>query len=513
MSNYVRIFDTTLRDGEQSPGISLDVAEKLEIAEQLARLGVDVIEAGFPIASQGDFDAVEAIAKAVRGPIIAGLSRTGFKDIDRAWEAVRHAEKPRIHVFIATSPIHMKKKLRMTEEQVKAEAAAGVARARGYTSDVEFSPEDGSRSDVDFMCEVLQIAVDNGATTLNIPDTVGYGVPEEFGKLIAYVLDTVKGDYIVSTHCHNDLGLAVANSLAGVAAGARQVECAINGLGERAGNAALEEIVMAIRTRNDYFGGLEVGVRTEELARTSRLVSRLTGYPIQYNKAVVGRNAFAHESGIHQHGVLEDRETYEIIDAATVGQEAAQIVLGKHSGRHAFSDTLAKMGLHLQGDALNQAFNRFKELADRKVQITEADLEAIVAEELGTGAVHRFELVDLVLHGGTHAVPTARVLLADGDGKVEAEATGNGMIDAACSAIALATGVSGTVLDFKVSSVTGGRDALGDVVIQLEANGRKASGRGVSTDVVEASARAYLNAVNKIVRLGDEAPRERTVGP
>jgi len=513
MSNYVRIFDTTLRDGEQSPGISLDVAEKLEIAEQLARLGVDVIEAGFPIASQGDFDAVEAIAKMVRGPIIAGLSRTGFKDIDRAWEAVRHAEKPRIHVFIATSPIHMKKKLRMTEEQVKAEAAAGVARARGYTSDVEFSPEDGSRSDVDFMCEVLQIAVDNGATTLNIPDTVGYGVPEEFGKLIAYVLDTVKGDYIVSTHCHNDLGLAVANSLAGVAAGARQVECAINGLGERAGNAALEEIVMAIRTRNDYFGGLEVGVRTEELARTSRLVSRLTGYPIQYNKAVVGRNAFAHESGIHQHGVLEDRETYEIIDAATVGQEAAQIVLGKHSGRHAFSDTLAKMGLHLQGDALNQAFNRFKELADRKVQITEADLEAIVAEELGTGAVHRFELVDLVLHGGTHAVPTARVLLADGDGKVEAEATGNGMIDAACSAIALATGVSGTVLDFKVSSVTGGRDALGDVVIQLEANGRKASGRGVSTDVVEASARAYLNAVNKFVRLGDEAPRERTVGP
>jgi len=513
MSNYVRIFDTTLRDGEQSPGISLDVAEKLEIAEQLARLGVDVIEAGFPIASQGDFDAVEAIAKAVRGPIIAGLSRTSFKDIDRAWEAVRHAEKPRIHVFIATSPIHMQKKLRMTEEQVKAEAAAGVARARGYTSDVEFSPEDGSRSDVDFMCEVLQIAVDNGATTLNIPDTVGYGVPEEFGKLIAHVLDTVKGDYIVSTHCHNDLGLAVANSLAGVAAGARQVECAINGLGERAGNAALEEIVMAIRTRNDYFGGLEVGVRTEELARTSRLVSRLTGYPIQYNKAVVGRNAFAHESGIHQHGVLEDRETYEIIDAATVGQEAAQIVLGKHSGRHAFSDTLAKMGLHLQGDTLNQAFNRFKELADRKVQITEADLEAIVAEELGTGAVHRFELVDLVLHGGTRAVPTARVLLADGDGKVEAEATGNGMIDAACSAIALATGVSGTVLDFKVSSVTSGRDALGDVVIQLEANGRKASGRGVSTDVVEASARAYLNAVNKIVRLGDEAPRERTVGP
>jgi 2-isopropylmalate synthase len=511
--NEVRIFDTTLRDGEQSPGISLDVGEKLEIAEQLARLGVDVIEAGFPIASQGDFEAVEAIAKAVQGPVITGLSRTGFKDVDRAWEAVRHAAHPRIHVFIATSPIHMKKKLRMTEDQVKAEAAAGVARAAGYTTDVEFSPEDGSRSDVDFMCEVLQLAVDNGATTLNIPDTVGYGVPEEYARLIRHIIDTVRGDYVVSTHCHDDLGLAVANSLAGVAAGARQVECAINGLGERAGNAALEEVVMAIRTRRDYFGGVGVNVKTEELARTSRLVSRLTGYSVQHNKAVVGRNAFAHESGIHQHGVLEDRETYEIIDAAAVGQEAAQIVLGKHSGRHAFGDTLQKMGLHLQGDALNQAFVRFKELADRKVEITEADLEAIVAEELGAGAVHRFEIVDLVVHGGTSSTPTAKVVLSDGAGKVEAEATGNGMVDAACSAIAAATGVTGTVLDFKVSSVTGGRDALGDVVIQLQADGRRASGRGVSTDIVEASARAYLNAVNKIVRVGDQEPREHTVGP
>jgi len=511
--DQVLIFDTTLRDGEQSPGISLDVGEKLEIADQLARLGVDIIEAGFPIASQGDFDAVEAIAKSVHGPVITGLSRTGFKDVDRAWEAVRHAQKPRIHVFIATSAIHMKKKLRMTEDQVKAEAAGGVARAAGYTTDVEFSPEDGSRSDVDFMCEVLQIAVDNGATTLNIPDTVGFGVPEEYGKLIRYVIDHVRGDYVVSTHCHDDLGLAVANSLAGVAAGARQVECAINGLGERAGNAALEEVVMAIRTRGDYFGEIGVNVRTEELARTSRMVSRLTGYSVQHNKAVVGRNAFAHESGIHQHGVLEDRETYEIIDAAAVGQEAAQIVLGKHSGRHAFGDTLEKMGLRLQGDALNQAFVRFKELADRKVEITEADLEAIVAEELGTGAVHRFELVDLVVHGGTHTEPMAKVVLADGDTKVEAEGTGNGMVDAACSAIAAASGVAGKVLDFKVSSVTSGRDALGDVVIQLEADGRKASGRGVSTDIVEASARAYLSAVNKLVRAQDQAPREHTVGP
>ena len=513
MTDHLKIFDTTLRDGEQSPGISLDVAEKLEIAEQLARLGVDIIEAGFPIASPGDFEAVEAVASAVRGPIITALSRTGFEDIDRAWEAVRHAERPRIHVFIATSSIHMKKKLRMTEDQVRSEVVAGVGRARSYCEDVEFSPEDGSRSDVDFMCDVLQAAVDQGATTLNIPDTVGYGVPEEFGELIAHILETVRGDYVVSTHCHNDLGLAVANSLAGVKAGARQVECAINGLGERAGNAALEEIVMAVRTRPDYFGNVETGVRTEELARTSRVVSRLTGYPVQYNKAVVGRNAFAHEAGIHQHGVLEDRETYEIIEASTVGQEAAQIVLGKHSGRHAFADTLEKMGLRLQGDALNQAFARFKELADRKVQLTEADLEAIVAEELGTTAVHRYGIASLDVHGGTQATPQATVVLTDGDRKVEGHGEGNGMIDAAIAAIGEATGVHGSVVDFKVSSVTGGGDALGDVVIQLAVDSHKASGRGLATDVVEASARAYLNAVNKLVRLRDARPRERTVGP
>ena len=515
MSDHVKIFDTTLRDGEQSPGISLDVGEKLEIAEQLARLGVDVIEAGFPIASQGDFEAVEAISKAVRGSTVAGLSRTAFQDVDRAWEAVRHAESPRIHIFIATSPIHMKKKLRMTEDQVKEETAAAVARASGYCSDIEFSPEDGSRSDIDFLVEVCQIAVDNGATTLNIPDTVGYGVPEEYAELIQYVLTRVRGKFVVSTHCHNDLGLAVANSLAGVGAGARQVECAINGLGERAGNAALEEIVMALRTRSDYFGHVETSVRTEELARTSRMVSRLTGYPVQYNKAIIGRNAFAHEAGIHQHGVLEDRETYEIIDASTVGQEAAQIVLGKHSGRHAFSDSLEKMGLHVQGDALNQAFVRFKELADRKVQITEADLEAIVVEELGSGVVHRYSIASLELRGGTVATPSASVVLTDGIEKLEGEGSGNGMIDAAIDAISNATGVHGDVLDFKVSSVTRGGDALGDVVIQIDSNGIKASGRGVATDVVEASARAFLGAVNKIVRLRERPdPREvEEVGP
>jgi 2-isopropylmalate synthase len=509
----VLIFDTTLRDGEQSPGISLDVAEKLEIAEQLARLGVDIIEAGFPIASQGDFEAVEAIAKAVRGPSICALSRTGFKDIDRAWEAVQHAERPRIHVFIATSKVHMEKKLKMTPDQVRAEAAAGVARAKSYTNDVEFSPEDGYRSDPDFMCEVCQIAVDNGATTINIPDTVGFAVPADYGKLIAYVIEQVRGDYVVSTHCHDDLGLAVANSLAGVANGARQVECAMNGLGERAGNAALEEVVMAIKTRSDYFGGLGVNVRSVELARTSRLVSRLTGYHVPYNKAVVGRNAFAHESGIHQHGVLSDRETYEIIDASTVGQEAAQIVLGKHSGRHAFADTLEKMGLHVQGDALNAAFVRFKELADRKVEIGEADLEAIVAEELGTGIVHRFSIHELEVHGGTAERPAARVVLTSPDGKVEANGTGDGMIDAAIAAISDASGVRGRFTDFRVSSVTGGADALGAVALEVDVDGTKVTGRGVATDVVEASARAYLNAVNKVVRIRERGPRESVVGP
>ena len=403
----VKIFDTTLRDGEQSPGISLDVAEKLEIAEQLARLGVDVIEAGFPIASDGDFDSVEAIAKAVRGPIIAGLSRTGFKDVDRAWEAVRHADRARIHVFIATSKIHMEKKLRMTPDQVKAEAAGAVARAKSYLDDVEFSPEDGYRSDPDFMCEVCQIAVDNGATTLNIPDTVGFAVPEDYGQLIAYVIENVTGDFIVSTHCHDDLGLAVANSLAGVTqrrpAGrvrdqrARRARRQCRARRGRDGDPDPQRLLRRAST---------VGVKSDELAKTSRMVSRLTGYHVQFNKAVVGRNAFAHEAGIHQHGVLADRETYEVIDASTVGQEAAQIVLGKHSGRHAFTDTLEKMGINVQGDALNAAFVRFKELADKKVEITEADLEAIVAEELGTGMVHRYSVYELELHGGTATQPT-----------------------------------------------------------------------------------------------------------
>jgi 2-isopropylmalate synthase len=496
------IFDTTLRDGEQSPGISLDVAEKLEIAEQLARLGVDYIEAGFPVASQGDFEAVRTIARTVEGPAICGLSRTHRGDVDRCWDAVRDASRARIHVFISTSPNHMEHMLKMTPAQVLAETRSGVARAREHTDDVEFSPQDATRTPLDFMMEVLQAAVEAGATTLNIPDTVGYGIPWDFGALIQYVRRNISGDYVTSTHCHNDLGLATANSLAGVQAGARQVEVCVNGLGERAGNAALEEVVMAVRIRADQFPGVEVGVRTEELARTSRLVARLTGYPVQYNKAVVGRNAFVHESGIHQHGVLADASTYEIIDASSVGQQGRQIVLGKHSGRHAFRDTLTKMGLRVEGDALNAAFVRFKELADRKVQITEADLEAIVAEELGgAGAEPAYVFESLEVTGGTVGVPRARVVLLREGVKVEATAEGDGMIDAACQAIKAATGVDGRLTDFNVSSVTGGVDALGDVVIQVEAAGVKVSGRGVSTDVVEASARAFLNATNKLVRV------------
>ncbi|HEX9684008.1 MAG TPA: 2-isopropylmalate synthase [Acidimicrobiales bacterium] len=512
MGDQVIIFDTTLRDGEQSPGISLDLGEKLEIAEQLARLGVDVIEAGFPVASQGDFEGVQAVARAVVGSTICGLSRTQLADVDRCWDAIKDAEQTRIHVFIATSPTHMEHKLKMTPDQVKESAAAGVARAKELTDDVEFSPEDASRSDFDFMCEVLQVAVDNGATTLNIPDTVGFAIPSEFAERIRSIRGQVSGDYVISTHCHNDLGLAVANSLAGIEAGARQVECTINGLGERAGNAAMEELVMALRIRSDVLGGVDTGIRAEELARTSRLVSRLTGYPVQFNKAVVGRNAFAHESGIHQHGVLEERTTYEIMDPASVGQGESKIVLGKHSGRHAFSDTLAKMGLNIQGDALNSAFSRFKELADRKVELTEADLEAIVAEELGQSLGRVFELQSLEVHGGTIGIPRATVVLTRDGVKSESTAEGDGMIDAVGTAIKDATGVSGTLTEFHVSSVTKGVDALGDVVIQFETDDTKVSGRGLSTDVVEASGRAILNAINKIVRLRDRGEQRAPVG-
>jgi 2-isopropylmalate synthase len=510
MGDRVIIFDTTLRDGEQSPGIALDPLEKLEIAEQLARLGVDYIEAGFPVASQGDFDAVQAIARQVEGPVIAALSRTHLADVDRCYEALRDAARRRIHVFISTSPSHLTHMLHMSEAQVLEEVKASVSRARELTEDVEFSPQDATRTPLPFLFEVLALAVSCGAGTINIPDTVGYAIPSEFRSLIEQVRANVPGTYVISSHCHNDLGLATANSLAAIEGGARQVECCINGIGERAGNASLEEIVMALKVRPDHFEGLETGVVTEELARSSRLVSRLTGYPVQYNKAVVGRNAFAHESGIHQHGVLSERSTYEVIDAQSVGQEGSRIVLGKHSGRHAFADALGRLGFDLAGEALNAAFARFKDLADRKAELSEADLEAIVAEELGEQVATRFQLAGLRVQSSVGDPARAAVeLVVDGEHR-SVVATGNGMVDAVGQALRQATGIDARLTSFTVASVTGGVDALGDVVVGLATKDHEVQGRGISTDIVEGAARAYVNALNRLERYRSKASNTET---
>ncbi len=500
----VRIFDTTLRDGEQSPGISLNLREKVEIAEQLARLGVDVIEAGFPINGDGEVAAVKEIARRVKGPIITGLARAEAIDIDKAAEAVGPAEKARIHTFIATSEIHMSAKLRMTPDEVVAATIGAVERARRSVEDVEFSTEDGTRSDLEFVAKVFKAAVRAGATTLNFPDTVGYALPEEYGDMLRYLIAEVGEDVIWSVHTHDDLGLAVANALAGVAAGARQVEVAMNGIGERAGNCSLEEVVMAMRTRSS--GAFDSAINTREIARTSRMVSMLTGYSVPPNKAIVGANAFAHEAGIHQHGVMVERTTYEIMDPKDVGLEGSNIVLGKHSGRHAFGKALEDLGFHLSKEDVQHAFTRFKELAERKVRITDIDLEAIVADEISSEA-DEFEMVSLQVTGGTHSAPTATVRLRRGEVEIDESAIGDGMIDAACGAIQRATGVDARLESFNSSSVTGGIDALGDVTIVLATGGdegspvRRATGRGVSTDVVEASARAYLSAVNRLSRL------------
>jgi 2-isopropylmalate synthase len=503
----VVIFDTTLRDGEQSPGISLNLKEKVEIAEQLARLGVDIIEAGFPIASEGETEAVRAIASTVRGPIIAGLARVDPVDIERAAYAVAPAARPRIHTFIATSPIHMQAKLKMTPAEVLGAAREGVRRARSAVDDVEFSCEDATRSDPEFLVQVYRATADAGATTLNLPDTVGYSLPQELGALLAFLIDEVDRDVVWSVHTHDDLGLAVANALAGVSSGARQVEVAVNGIGERAGNCSLEEIVMALRTRVAG-SGPDTAIRTREIARTSRLVSMLTGYQVPPNKAIVGANAFAHEAGIHQHGVMVDRTTYEIMDPKDVGLEGSKIVLGKHSGRHAFAKALEDLGFTLERADVEAAFTRFKALADRKIRITDVDLEAIVVDELGSDE-EEFELLSIQVAGGTHLSPTATVRLRRGDELVDESAIGDGMIDAACGAIQRATGIEARLESFTVSSVTGGIDALGDVTIVLSAGERRATGRGVSTDVVEASARAYLSAVNRLVRLAARVPAVR----
>jgi 2-isopropylmalate synthase len=511
----VRIFDTTLRDGEQSPGISLNRHEKLEIAQQLARLGVDVIEAGFPITSPGDFESVQAIARQVEGPVICGLARTAQQDVDAAWNAIKDSERPRIHTFIATSDIHIERKLQTTREDVKGQARAAVAHARGYTDDVEFSPEDGSRSDIEFMAEVIQIAIDEGATTINVPDTVGYTMPNEYADMFDRLYELVPDLHgvTVSVHCHNDLGLAVANSFAGLTAGCRQVECAVNGIGERAGNASLEEIVMLLHTRESSVG-LWTAVNTREIARTSRLVSRLTGYPVQPNKAIVGRNAFAHEAGIHQDGVLKERTTYEIMDATTIGLEANSIVLGKHSGRHALRKALEELGFEVGGAALNAAFKRFKELADKKKKVTALDLEAIVSDEMRQ-APAEFELEAFDVEASNVRAPLAKVRVRMPGGEVESGSfTGDGPVDAFFSAINAAVGREARLKEYHVSAVTGGRDALGEVTVLLELDGRLASGVGVSTDILEASGKAYLRALsNALADTGERRPTEALVTP
>src|SRR5687767_13336655 len=451
----VKIFDTTLRDGEQSPGISLGKQEKLEIAHQLARLGVDVIEAGFPITSPGDFEAVQAIARHVHGPVICGLARTAKQDIDAAWNAVKDSERPRIHTFIATSDIHIERKLQTSRDDVKGQARAAVAHAKQYSDDVEFSPEDGSRSEVEFMAEVIQIAIDEGATTINVPDTVGYTMPDEYAAMWRRLYELVPDLHEVTTsvHCHNDLGLAVANSFAGVMAGARQVEGAINGIGERAGNASVEEIVMLLHTRESSVG-VWTGVNTREIARTSRLVSRLTGYPVQPNKAIVGRNAFAHEAGIHQDGVLKERTTYEIMDATTIGLETNSIVLGKHSGRHALRKALEELGFQVDGQALNTAFKRFKEIADRKKHVTALDLEAIVSDEVREQA-EAYNLKSFDLHDSSGTPPTAKVEVTTPAGEtVHGDGTGDGAVDALLQAINAATGIAGVLKEYHVAAVT-----------------------------------------------------------
>ena len=493
------IFDTTLRDGEQSPGASLNGNEKLEIARQLAVLGVDVIEAGFPVSSQGDFEAVKMVAKNIRGPVICGLARSLKKDIDAAYKSVKHAHRPRIHVFLATSKIHMKYKLKKAEDEILRLAVWAVKYARRKCGDIEFSPEDASRTEKEFLYKVIEAVIEAGATTVNIPDTVGYATPFEFGELIKGIKEFVPNieKCVISVHCHNDLGLAVSNSLSAVLNGARQVECTINGLGERAGNASLEEIVMALRTRKDIFSGVRAGVNTKELCKTSRLVSKLTGLNVQANKAIVGSNAFAHESGIHQDGVLKERITYEIMRPEDVGFGETRLVLGKHSGRHAFKERLKKLGFAIKEDEIDKAFSRFKKLADKKKEIFDEDLETIIDEEL-TMVPEKYRLFHFYIASGDQVKPAANIKLKVDNKILESRSNGDGPVDACYKAIDKITGARGRLMDYQIRSVTSGKDALGEVSIKVASKGKCVSGRGASTDIIEASIKAYLNAMNRL---------------
>ena len=495
------IFDTTMRDGEQSPGASMTKEEKLRIARQLERMHVDVIEAGFPAASDGDFESVKAVAAMVRESTVCGLARANEKDVRRCGEAVKGARSPRVHTFIATSPIHMEKKLRMEPSQVIEQAVRSVKWAREYTDNVEFSPEDAGRSDLDFLCRILEQVIAAGATTINVPDTVGYTLPEHFGGLIRQLRSRVPNSdkAVWSVHCHNDLGLAVANSLAAVLNGARQVECTINGLGERAGNASLEEIVMAVRTRQDVFP-CDTGIDATQIVPASKLVSGITGYPVQPNKAIVGANAFAHASGIHQDGVLKHRETYEIMSAESVGWLNNRLTLGKLSGRNAFKSRLLEIGIELESEeALNAAFKRFKTLADKKREIFDEDLQALITEEnIEHVENERYHLVSLTAHSETGESPYAKVVLSEDGTEKPAQAQGSGPVDASFKAIESLVNSGAELLLYSVNNITSGTDSQGEVTVRLSKTGRIVNGQGADTDIVVASAKAYINALNKL---------------
>jgi len=501
MKDQLIIFDTTLRDGEQSPGASMTRDEKIRIARALERLKVNVIEAGFPAASPGDFESVQAVANIIKDSTVCGLARALAKDIDRAGEALKGAQQSRIHTFIATSPIHMQMKLQMTPEQVIEHAVNAVKRARQYTDDVEFSPEDAGRSDEDFLCRILEAVINAGATTLNIPDTVGYSIPQQFGATIANLIQRIPNSdkAIFSVHCHNDLGLAVANSLAAVMNGARQVECTINGLGERAGNASLEEVVMAVRTRHDVFD-CQTRIDTREILTCSKLVSSITGFPVQRNKAIVGANAFAHEAGIHQDGVLKNRETYEIMRAEDVGWSANRMVLGKHSGRNAFKSRIAELGFDFNSEEeLNETFARFKQLADKKHDIFDEDLQMLISETSFEAEDEHIKLIALKACSETGEVPNATVTLRIDNKELTDNADGGGVVDASLKAIEKLVQSKATLELYSVNNITNGTDAQGEVTIRLEKGGRIVNGLGADTDIVIASAKAYINALNKLL--------------
>jgi 2-isopropylmalate synthase len=495
------IFDTTLRDGEQSPGASMTRDEKVRIARALEKMRVDVIEAGFPIASPGDFESVHAVAKIIKDSTVCGLARALEKDINRAGEALKPAASSRIHTFIATSPIHMKMKLRMEPDQVLEQAVRSVKQACQFTDNVEFSPEDAGRSELDFLCRIIEAVIDAGATTINIPDTVGYNIPFQFGDLIKNLLGRIPNadKAIFSVHCHNDLGLAVGNSLSAVLNGARQVECTVNGLGERAGNASLEEVVMAVRTRQDIFP-CDTGLDTTQIVTCSKMVSSITGFPVQPNKAIVGANAFAHESGIHQDGVLKSRETYEIMRAEDVGWSANRMVLGKHSGRNAFKTRMKELNIDFGSEQeLNDTFSRFKDLADKKHEIFDEDLHALVAETNWSAENEHFKLVSLKVCSETGETPNASMVLDIGGNEVNANSDGSGPVDAAFRAIETVVNSDTELQLYSVNAITSGTDAQGEVTVRLEKAGRIVSGQGADTDIVIASANAYINALNKLV--------------